>query len=236
MVNLLKRLGVTFVLCTPGDRECKSAKVIVTTGKESKKLTTGGPVVVEETFNPDTTAIEIMLRLLDIPEPSQVVVGVDPGMQFGLALVANGNPVYTKTVRSPLVAAENTQQWISLLQHNHQTETLIRVGMGSRLYSALYLRGIRSFSNGFHIELVDERHTTVVGESDQSSAVLIAARKGRPLTDADLILDIKDGYVRSLKHLFTRLTDGEKVLSKEEAQAILLDERTIESILNESGH
>jgi hypothetical protein len=236
MVNLLKRLGVTFVLCTPDDRECKSAKVIVTTDKESKRVAKGGLVVVEESFNPDTTAIEIMLRLLDVPEPSQIVVGVDPGMKFGLAFVANGTPVYTKTVQSPFGAAENTHQWTTHLQHSRRTEILIRVGMGSRLYSALFLREIRSIPKDFKVELVDERHTTRLGKSDQSSAVLIAARKGRPVTEDDLALDVKNGYVRSLKQLFTRLTDGGKALSTAEAQAILLGETTVDGILTESDY
>ena len=236
MVNLLKKLGVTFALCTPDDKECKSAKVIVTTGKESKRVAKGGLVVVEESFNPDTTAIEIMLRLLDIPEPSQVVVGVEPGMQFGLALVADGAAVYTKTVQSPFGAAEKTRQWTTHLQPHRRTEILIRVGMGSRLYSALFLRGIRSIPKDFRVELVDERHTTQVGKSDQSSAVLIAARKGRPVTEDDLALDVKNGYVKSLKQLITRLTDGGRALSTAEAQAILLDETTVYGILNESDH
>ncbi|UCH04248.1 MAG: hypothetical protein JSW05_11830 [Candidatus Thorarchaeota archaeon] len=236
MVSLLKRLGVTFVLCIPDDDECKSAKVIVTTEEESKSVAKGSLVVVEDTFNPDTTAIEIMLRLLEIPEPTQVVVGVDPGMRFGLAFVANGTPVYTRTVQSPSGAAEKTHQWITHLQHNHRTEILIRVGMGSRLYSALFLRGIRSIPKDVNVELVDERHTTRVGKSDQSSAVLIAARKGRPVTEDDLVLDVKQGYVKSLKRLFTRLTDGGRTLSTADARAILLDETTVDGILNESDH
>ena len=236
MVNLLKRLGVTFVLCKPDDNECKSAKVVATTDKESKRVAKEGLVVVEEGFNPDITAIEIMLRLLDVPQPSQVVVGIDPGMQFGLAFVANGTTVYTKTVQSPFRAAENAHQWAALFQHNRQTEILIRVGMGSRLYSALFLREIRSISNEFRVELVDERHTTRVGKSDQSSAVLIAARRGRPPASDDLVLDVKNGYVRSLKQLFKRLTDGGRALSTAEAQSILLDEATVDGILNESDH
>ncbi|MFX1602388.1 MAG: hypothetical protein ACFFCK_02820, partial [Promethearchaeota archaeon] len=176
------------------------------------------------------------LRLLDMPEPSQVVVGVDPGMQFGLAVVANGTPIYTRTVQSPPGAAEKTHQWTAHLQHNRRTEILIRVGVGSRLYSALFLREIRSIPKDFNVELVDERHTTRVGKSDQSSAVLIAARKGRPVTEDDLVLDVKQGYVKSLKQLFTRLTDGARTLSTAEAQAILLDETTVDGILTKSNH
>jgi hypothetical protein len=236
MVNLLKKLGVTFVLCPPDAGECKDAKVVVTTDKESKRVAIGDLVIVEEAFDPDTAAIEIMLRLLDIPEPSQIVVGVDPGMQYGLAFVANGSPVHTKTAQSPFGAAETAQQWAILLRRRHRPETLIRVGLGSRLYSALFLRGIRSISNDFSVELVDESHTTRVGKSDQSSAVLIAIRKGRPLTEDDLILEVKSGYVKSLKQLFTRLTDGKRALSTAEAQAILLDETSVNGVLNESDH
>jgi hypothetical protein len=66
--------------------------------------------------------------------------------------------------------------------------------------------------------------------------VLIAIRKGRPLTEDDLILEVKSGYVKSLKQLFTRLTDGKRALSTAEAQAILLDETSVNGVLNESDH
>ncbi len=236
MVRLLKRLGVTFVLCTPDDDQCKNAKVIVTTDEESNGVAKGSLVVVEDTFNPDIAAIEIVLRLLNISEPSQIVIGVDPGMRFGLAFVANGTPVYTRTVQSPSEAAEKIRQWTTHLQRDYQPQILIRVGMGSRLYSTLFLRAIRSIPKDFNVELVDERHTTRVGKSDQSSAVLIAARKGRPVTEDDLVLDIKQGYVKSLKRLVTRLTDGGRTLTTAEAKAILFDETTVDGILNESNH
>ncbi|MFW9799498.1 MAG: hypothetical protein ACFFD9_03630 [Candidatus Thorarchaeota archaeon] len=236
VVDLLKRLDINFVLCTPDDRECETAKVVVTTANESKNLTAQGLVVVEDVFKPDIIAIQIMLRLLGIQEPSMVVVGVDPGMQIGLALVVNGNTVYTKTAQNPSSAANDTLQWIDLFKDYLPNTVLLRVGSGSRLYSALYLRGIQSAFSYSRVELVDERHTTKVGESDQSSALLIASRKGRLVTDDDLVLQVKDGYVKSLKHLFSRITDGRIALSKTEAKSILLDERSIESILDGLDH
>ncbi len=236
VVNLLKRLDISFVLCTPDDKECATAKVVVTTTNESKNLSAQSLVLVEDIFNPDTTAIEIMLRLMGIHEPSMVVVGVDPGMQIGLALVADGNTVYTKTAQTPSIAANDTLQWIAFFNQLVPGRVLVRVGSGSRLYSALYLRGIQSAFGEFQVELVDERHTTKVGASDQSSAVLIAARKGRRVTEDDLVLQVKDGYMKSLKHFFSRITDGKIALSKGEAKSILLDERSIESILDGIDH
>ncbi len=236
VVDLLKRLDVGFVLCTPDDKECSTAKVVVTTANESKNLAVQSLVLVEDIFNPDITAIEIMLKLMGIHEPSMVVVGVDPGMQSGLALIADSNTVYTKTAQTPSIAANDTLQWIALFADLLPGRVLVRVGSGSRLYSALYLRGIQSAFGEFQVELVDERHTTKVGESDQSSAVLIAARKGRLVTEDDLVLQVKDGYVKSLKHFFSRITDGKISLSKGEAKSILLDERSIESILDGIDH
>ncbi|MFQ5832758.1 MAG: hypothetical protein ACE5H4_08655 [Candidatus Thorarchaeota archaeon] len=236
VVDLLKRLDIGFVLCTPDDKECATAKVVVTTASESKNLAAQSLVVVEDIFNQDTTAIEIMLRLQGILEPSMVVVGVDPGMQIGLALVADGNTIYTKTAQTPSIAANDTLQWIDYFNDLLPSRVLVRVGSGSRLYSALYLRGIQNAFTESRVELVDERHTTKVGESDQSSAVLIAARKGRLVTDDDLVLQVKDGYVKSLKHLFSRITDGKIALTKAEAKSILLDEESIESILDAVVH
>lgn len=231
-VNLLNRLGIKFILCAPDDRRCDKARAIVTTEIESAYFDSSRVVVGNEALDPDATAIAIMFKLLDIKGPSNITIGIDPGMKYGLALVADGVTVYSETALSPKIAVNDTLHWVAIVREAFQNPIQVRVGTGSKLYSALYLRGFSSQTNGLEIEMVDERYTTRIGESDQSSAALIASRKGRQITDEDLLLELKEGYIRSLKRLATRLTEGRRKLTSAEARSVLLDEISIEEILD----
>jgi hypothetical protein len=139
-VNLLKRLGIGFVLCAPDDRRCGMSQVVITTEEEASQFHTNHLVVVDEALNDDATAIEVMIGLFDVRNPSVVAVGIDPGMKFGLALTADGTAIYTATASTPFAAANHTLHWLTIVQHHFSNSILVRVGTGSRLYSALYLR------------------------------------------------------------------------------------------------
>jgi hypothetical protein len=236
-VNLMKRLGIGFIICAPDGEKCDTSQVVVTTDTEATQFYASRLVVVDEASNDDATAIEIMLALLDIRNPSVIAIGIDPGMKFGLALVADGMAIYAITASTPQRAANYTFHWLSVIRKHFQNPVLVRVGTGSRLYSALYLRGIkdRASTNRFQVEMVDERHTTKRGKSDKSSATLIASRKGRPVSDEDFVLDTKAGYVRSLKRLVAKATEGRLTLTSAQAKSILLNEVTLDEILDNSN-
>ncbi|MHA2003736.1 MAG: hypothetical protein ACW975_06010 [Candidatus Thorarchaeota archaeon] len=233
-VNLLKRLGIGFVLCAPDDRRCGMSQVVITTEEEASQFHTNHLVVVDEALNDDATAIEVMIGLFDVRNPSVVAVGIDPGMKFGLALTADGTAIYTATASTPFAAANHTLHWLTIVQHHFSNSILVRVGTGSRLYSVLYLRKMMdSVTPRIQIEMVDERHTTRVGESDKSSATLIASRTGRPVTEEDTILEAKEGYVKSLKRLVEKVTEGRLFLTSAQASSVLRNEINLEMILGE---
>ena len=70
-------------------------------------------------------------------------------------------------------------------------------------------------------------------ETDQTSAVLIAARTGREPNPKDYLIEPKTGYIRALQHLFDWLTGSSNSISIDTAKSILLDECTIEEVLND---
>ena len=220
VVNLLNRLGIGFVLCAPDDRKCGMSQVVITTEAEASQY--------------QASYLVLMIGLSDVRDPSVIVIGIDPGMKFGLALAADGAAIYTTTASTPFAAVNHTLHWIAVVQQHFQNSVLVRVGTGSRLYSALYLRGMKdSAINRIQIEMVDERHTTRVGKSDKSSATIISSRKGRPITEKDLILEAKEGYIVSLKHLVTKVTEGRQSLTSAQASSILQNEMTLEEILSD---
>ena len=232
ILELLNRLKLKYVICSPDDSDCEFAKVIITTEKEAMKFADIRLIVVKENTN-DDFIIPLMIKLHDIHKPTNAVLGIDPGMRFGLALVIDGFTIYTKRANSPSYAAKITIKWMQYIQDDFpQCQLLIRIGTGSRLYSILYLREILRINNGLSIELVNEQNTTRMGKSDQLSAILIAGRWGQSLgSNPDLSLESKGGYIKSLKRLISKLTEGKRLLSTEEARSIIKDEISLDDFL-----
>jgi hypothetical protein len=126
-----------------------------------------------------------------------------------------------------------TLHWFSITKNLFPyTPVHIRIGSGSRLYAALYLREIKRGSSKLHLELVDEHHTTIVGESDESSAALIAGRRGKSPTNDDMILELKEGYIQALRRLVTSYTEGQIELQKQDAKFIILGNSSIDEFLD----
>jgi hypothetical protein len=236
LVELLKTLDLTFVMCTPEDRRSCSAKVVLTTLSEAERVGVGQSLLVDEDFDSDLLKIKILAKLNDIETPRYVFIGVDPGMMSGVALVAEGITLYQSSYNSPRATARAV-----LLLHSHALITfpecipIARVGAGSRLYSALMLREISGISDALKVEVVNEERTTLFGGSgsNESSAILIAGRRGRPVLEEDLSLEPKPGYIKSLKALVRRLNRSKQSISTELARQVVVGERSLASLLDE---
>jgi hypothetical protein len=236
LIELLKELGLEFVVCTADDSRCGNSKVVVTTKEDSLKHQYDSVVYVEEDFDPVLTSVELLASLYDVLDPSLAVVGVDPGMRFGVALVIDGTVTYKNSQTSPVSAvslALRLQSYVNRLYPS--CEVVIRIGTGSKLYSTLFLRNALEQHPDLGVELVNEHHTTLSGgiTSDQTSAILIAGRVGRKHVDQDMILEPKEGYVRSLQQFVRRYSRGKRDITKEEARFIILDKISLDSILND---
>ena len=236
IVQLLKELEIKFVICSPIDHRCEHAHVVITGPNDSSKEHEGR-IEVAEDFDTDFARIEIMSKLHDLRTPFKAVVGIDPGMTSGVALVIDGIPVYSNSPTSPMIVAILTQ---TLLAHANtlfpDCQKLVRIGTGSKLYATLLLRAITNTDKKLSIELVNEQRTTIIGgaRSDESAAILIAGRTGRSISPSDFSIEPKEGHIRSLKRYVTRLTRGKRSITSNEARALLSGDSTIEDVIAHS--
>jgi hypothetical protein len=233
-VQLLKAMDLDFVICHPTDSRCSNCHVVVTDVAGIFKQHEG-LVLVQEDFDVDYVRIEVMARLMALRAPTTAIVGIDPGMTFGIALVVDGIVLYQGSRIAPSAVAELASR-LSLYVETlfRGCQSIIRVGTGSKLYSALLLRTLLRKSENLDIELVNEKNTTVSGSShaDESAAILIAGRSGRTMAASDLMLEAKAGYIRSIKQFVSRLSRGKKVLTSSEARSILLDEMSFDDAVS----
>jgi hypothetical protein len=235
IVQLLNELKIKYVICSPVDHRCEYAHVVIT-GPNDTSQEHEGKIEVTEDFDTDFTRIAIVSKLHKLQTPSKAVVGIDPGMTFGVALVIDGIPVYSNALTSPESVAVLSQTLVGyttkLFPDSH---ILIRIGTGSKLYAALLLRSIMNSKIVPSIELVNEYRTTIIGgaRSDESAAILIAGRTGRSISTTDLTVEPKEGYIRSLKRYVARLTKGKKSITSDEARKLLAGNSTLEDVIKQ---
>ena len=218
------------------DHRCEHAHIVIT-GPDDNSKEHEGRIQVTEDFDIDFARIKIASKLHNLQTPSKAIVGIDPGMTFGVALVIDGVPVYSNALTSPesvAILSQTLVGYATTLFPNCQV--LIRIGTGSKLYAALLLRSIKKSKTIPSIELVNEHKTTIIGgaRSDESAAILIAGRIGRPMSTSDLTVEPKEGYIRSLKRYVTRLTKGKKSITSDEARELLAGDSTLEDVITRS--
>jgi len=235
IVQLLNELEIKYVICSPVDHRCEHAHVVIT-GPNDNSQEHEGKIEVTEDFDTDFVRIEIVSKLHNLQTPSKAVVGIDPGMTFGVALVIDGIPVYSNALTSPESVAAFSQTLVGYTTKLFpDSQILIRIGTGSKLYVALLLRSIMNSKIIPSIELVNEYRTTIIGgaRSDESAAILIAGRTGRPISTTDLTVEPKEGYIRSLKRYVTKLTKGKKSITSDEARELLAGNSTLEDVIKQ---
>ncbi|MFW9933679.1 MAG: hypothetical protein ACFFDR_13605 [Candidatus Thorarchaeota archaeon] len=235
-VRILQRLGLKFRSCTPDDHFCKEAKLVITTAEEMDGIDSNNLLVIDEIPDEITTSLDVMTHYLATIPPREIIIGVDPGLHNGIAVLVDGAPVFGRVLASPIDASILI---VKLVKHTRkryaQSMVYTRIGLGSKLYSTLLLRQLLRAYPDLLPELVDERNTTTQGGyfKDQFSAELIALRTGRDYNADDLQIEAKRGFIRGLQHLFVWLTDKKGVLTIEKARRILQDELTLEEVLLE---
>ena len=130
-------------MCEPGDWKCTVAKVVITTKDESEGIDTKRLVLVDENSDEISISMDIMLRYYGITSPSELIVGIDPGLHTGLTIVGDGNVLYAKTLISPIDVYNTVARILDIsLKIHPNSKFVVRLGAGSKLYSTLFLRGL----------------------------------------------------------------------------------------------
>ena len=105
-----------------------------------------------------------------------LVVGVDPGMRPGVAIIGDGRVLVAETVGSPERVADEIARFRRCFRHDR---LIARVGHGDRTNRNRIIRSI--WNSVDDIEVVDETNTTRrTEEPDADAAVSIALGYGVP--------------------------------------------------------
>lgn len=183
LINELKEKNVQFLSVIPGEPLPAEAKVVITTENE-KSLVENSRILI---FKPGTEPGDIVdqaVRILKGKEiDDRIVVGIDPGEVFGLAVVADGKVTETWNCFS-LKEVVNAMKKLVRKVNFERTTVAIKIGNGVPAHRDL-LRSLDSeLPHQVILEIVGESGTTRPfiahrrGLRDITSAIRIAGRNG----------------------------------------------------------
>jgi len=186
LVNELKHRGLDFLSLTPQDSVPIEIEVVITTAKERHLINHPKVLVYTSEANPAEVVNEAIRTLQGKKSRETIVVGVDPGKTFGLAVLSDGNVLETITCSS---IEETVNAIVIALTKLQAAAHIVKVGSGAPSVTTQLLSSLDEIlPSSVAMEVVSEAGTSrFVGETlhkrglrDALSAVKIAERRGQP--------------------------------------------------------
>lgn len=187
LVSELKRKNLSFLSLKPTDPVPLDIKVVITTEKEQHQITHPNIIVFKDNSDPEAIVAEATRIAQGKASYEKIVVGVDPGKIFGIAVLGDGKVVETANGSS----AEETFRIIKdVLKKTPSEVSIVRIGDSAPTYAdeLVHLLDV-DLPKNVAIEMVSEEGTTRLstelpnrkGARDVISAIKIAGRFGRPI-------------------------------------------------------
>ena len=187
LVRELKQRKIPFLSLMPEDNVPFSIKVVITTQGERHLVNHPSILVFESEMKP-TPIVDEAIRIAQGKQNyDRVVVGIDPGKTFGVALLADGRVLETATCSS---LEETVGIVLELLGRTPAMVDVVKVGNGAPLYAEGLVHSLDgSLPKEVVIETISEAGTSHFtreiihqrGSRDVMSAIKIAERNGRVL-------------------------------------------------------
>ena len=185
ILNKLKERNIPFISLVPGENVPTEVKAVITTEKEKHRINHEKVLVYDGETEPDTIANEVKKILRGKEVYEKIVIGIDPGEVFGLAVIADGKVNETGNCFSIQEALTKVSSVIQDVDFS-STAVSIKIGSGVPTYKEV----IEAFDLALPPEVVlqvvseagtnralnDNKHRR--GLRDIASAIRIAGRAG----------------------------------------------------------
>jgi hypothetical protein len=187
IVSELKKRNLPFLSLIPGEPIPIEIKVVITTEKEKNQINHEKILVFQENTEPEAI-INQAIQILEGREAyEKIVIGIDPGEVFGLAVLADGKVIKTENCFSVEETLEKIKSVLKNIERTPTTSVSIKVGDGVRAYKEKLLEALDEASPpyvvlesvseaGTNRYLSDNKHRR--GVRDIVSAMKIAGRSG----------------------------------------------------------
>ena len=185
IVNKLKERNIPFISLVPGETVPTEVRGVITTAKEKQRISHEKILVYDSETEPDTIVNEAVKILQGKEVYKKIVIGVDPGEMFGLAVIADGKVNETGNCFSIQEALAKISSVIKNVDFS-STAVSIKIGSGVPAYKELLDTLDFALPPEVVLEVVSEAGTNRPldenkhrrGLRDIASALRIAGRAG----------------------------------------------------------
>jgi len=185
IVNELKQRHIPFLSLMPGDPVRAEIRVVITTSQERHLVSHPKILAFNPETNPEVLGIEIMRILQGKETYEAVIIGVDPGEVFGVAVIADEFVVDTENCDSVRAAANKIRNTMRTIDPS-RTEITVKIGNGVPIFKELLDTLDAELQPGVKLEIVGEAGTNRYTREDKhrrgfrhmASAIQIARRTG----------------------------------------------------------
>jgi len=184
VVNELKRRNIPFVSLIPGESVRVEIKAVITTKEESPLISHHKILIYGPETEPYVFGAE-MVRILRGKEIyDNIVIGVDPGQVFGLAVVADEAVVDTENCFSLEETLAKIKYLLKTVDFS-RTTVIVKIGSGVPVFRDLLELLDDELPRQVYLEILGEAGTNLRGEAKNRrglrhmvSATRIARRAG----------------------------------------------------------
>jgi hypothetical protein len=188
IVNELKKKNVPFISLTPDDAVPIEIKVVITTKREQPLISHEKVLVYSDEVELEALINEALQIIHGKEYYERIVIGVDPGKIFGLAVLADGKVVETENCFSVEETLNRIKSILKNLEKTPVNSLWVKIGDGVPAYKEKLLRALDdALPSNVTLESVGEAGTDRYlnetehrrGLRDIVSAIRIAGRNGQ---------------------------------------------------------
>lgn len=194
LVNELKKRGEPFLSLTPNDAIPVGIKVVLTTKKERSNIRSQNTIEYVEDKDPVEVVEEAIRQVKGKELFENLVIGVDPGLNFGVAVLGDKGLIESKNCVSVGETAKMVNDVLKRIPAAHRT---VRVGDGAPDITEELINRFSGLPGDVVLEVVSEEGTSKSlrsvphrrGERDVNAAIKIAQRRGRQVSREEGLKD-----------------------------------------------
>jgi hypothetical protein len=188
LVTELNRKRLPFLSLTPWDPIPLHIKVVLTTEEESHQISHPQILLFKQGSNPEAIIDKAVLIVQGKQGYEKVVVGVDPGKTYGIAILGDNKVLATLTSSN---IEKASRLIVDSLKRFPAEAKVVRVGNGPPEYTRTLLNSLdKALPEEASVEIVSEAGTSRLTNKsvnrrmlrDAVSAIKIAGRNGRILS------------------------------------------------------
>lgn len=224
LVAALKARDVSFVSLSFSRRVPENVGAVLTSAAEAPKVRSPHVVAVDEL---DSAIAKALQLLKGKTEWRELLVGVDPGREPGVAFLGDGDVLDTRLASKPEAVAALIRE---ALRTFPAKEVRVRVGHGDPTNRNRILNSLSA--DGLRVEIVDETSTTHrTAQPDLDAAIDIARTPGERV-EPPFEIKPTPGEVREIQRRSRLDSGGQVTISSVLAGAVARGEVSLEEAIN----